>query len=86
MPFGTEADMQGTLTMLFKTWMTGGNPPLFMDFRKVWEPFELLALAKELGVTPWQARPKFIEGVDRPEPLMHLINGGEKEAKRLRAR
>lgn len=50
MPFGTEADMQGTLTMLFKTWMTGGNPPLFMDFRKVWEPAELVARAKDLGI------------------------------------
>jgi hypothetical protein len=26
--------MQGTLTMLFTNWLTGGNPPLFMDFRK----------------------------------------------------
>jgi L-fucose isomerase len=49
-PFGTEADMQGTLTMLFKTWLSGGNPPLFMDFRKVWEPFELLNAARKLGV------------------------------------
>jgi L-fucose isomerase len=49
-PFGTEADMQGTLTMLFSTWLTGGNPPLFMDFRKVWDPKELVAKAKELGV------------------------------------
>ncbi|MBN2263169.1 MAG: hypothetical protein JW735_09655 [Prolixibacteraceae bacterium] len=49
-PFGTEADMQGTLTMLFKTWLTGGNPPLFMDFRKVWEANELLAKAQQLGI------------------------------------
>ncbi len=49
-PFGTEADMQGVLTMLFMNWMTGGNPPLFMDFRKVWEPDELVKKAKELGV------------------------------------
>jgi L-fucose isomerase len=49
-PFGTEADMQGTLTMLFKTWLTGGNPPLFMDFRKVWEPFEIVKAAKNLGI------------------------------------
>lgn len=49
-PFGTEADMQGVLTMLFTNWMTGGNPPLFMDFRKVWEPQELVAKAKELGI------------------------------------
>ncbi len=50
MPFGTEADMQGTLTMLFKTWLTGGNPPLFMDFRKVWEASELKVAAQRLGV------------------------------------
>jgi L-fucose isomerase len=49
-PFGTEADMQGALTMLFKTWLTGGNPPLFMDFRKVWGADELVAKAKKLGV------------------------------------
>ncbi len=29
-----------------------------------------------LSVTPWAARPKFIEGTDRPEPLVHIINGG----------
>ncbi|MFB6341757.1 hypothetical protein ACE1ET_08540 [Saccharicrinis sp. FJH62] len=50
MPFGTEADMQGTLTMLFKTWLSGGNPPLFMDFRKVWEPWELKKKVEELGL------------------------------------
>lgn len=49
-PFGTEADMQGVLTMLFMNWMTGGNPPLFMDFRKVWESDELIKKAKELGL------------------------------------
>lgn len=51
LPFATEADTQGTLTMLFFTWLTGGNPPLFMDFRKVWEPWELEAKVKELGLT-----------------------------------
>jgi L-fucose/D-arabinose isomerase len=49
-PFGTEADMQGVLTMLFMNWMTAGNPPLFMDFRKVWEPDELVKKADELGL------------------------------------
>jgi L-fucose isomerase len=48
--FGTEADVQGILTMLFKTWLSGGNPPLFMDFRKVWEPWEIQKLADEQGV------------------------------------
>ncbi|MBN1127248.1 MAG: hypothetical protein JXA82_19765 [Sedimentisphaerales bacterium] len=51
MPFATEADAQGLLTMLFKTWLSGGNPPLFMDFRKVWEPWEIQAKAKKLGVS-----------------------------------
>ncbi len=50
MPFATEADVQGLLTMLFFSALTGGNPPLFMDFRKVWEKWELEALAKKLGV------------------------------------
>ena len=49
-PFATEADVQGLLTMLFTSWLSGGNPPLFMDFRKVWEPWEIQGLAKGLGV------------------------------------
>ncbi|MCX7045757.1 MAG: hypothetical protein NTX50_09780 [Candidatus Sumerlaeota bacterium] len=49
-PFATEADAQGLLTMLFFTWLTGGNPPLFMDFRKVWEAWEIQALAKKLEI------------------------------------
>ena len=50
LPYATEADVQGLLTMLFMTWLSGGNPPLFMDFRKVWEPWEIKALAGKLGV------------------------------------
>jgi L-fucose isomerase len=49
-PFATEADTQGLLTMLPFTWLTGGNPPLFMDFRKVWEPWELQAQAEAIGL------------------------------------
>ncbi|PID57702.1 hypothetical protein CSB45_05570 [candidate division KSB3 bacterium] len=49
-PFATEADVQGLLTMLFESSLTGGNPPLFMDFRKVWEAREITALAKEIGI------------------------------------
>ncbi len=49
-PFATEADVQGLLTMLFMSWLSGGNPPLFMDFRKVWMPAELRKLAKKLKV------------------------------------
>ncbi len=48
-PFATEADVQGLLTMLFFSALTGGNPPLFMDFRKVWENWELAELVKRLG-------------------------------------
>ena len=32
-------------------------------------------LAGVSSVTPWAWRPKFIEGVDRPVPLLNLING-----------
>lgn len=49
-PFATEADVQGMLTMLFFSALTGGNPPLFMDFRKVWENWELEALVNRLGI------------------------------------
>jgi L-fucose/D-arabinose isomerase len=49
-PFATEADVQGLLTMLPFTYLSGGNPPLFMDFRKVWEPWEINELAKKLGM------------------------------------
>jgi L-fucose isomerase len=49
-PYATEADVQGLLTMLYMTWLSGGNPPLFMDFRKVWEGLEIQELAKKLGV------------------------------------
>lgn len=51
LPYGTEADVQGIFTMLFFTWLSGGNPPLFMDFRKVWEPWEIKKVADELGIT-----------------------------------
>ncbi len=50
MPYATEADVQGLLTMLFMTYLSGGNPPLFMDFRKVWEAWEIQELAQKLGV------------------------------------
>lgn len=50
-PFATEADTQALLTMLFFSSLTAGQPPLFMDFRKVWEPWELKALADRVGFT-----------------------------------
>ncbi len=40
-------------------------------------------LAQVQSSTPWAARPAFIEGVDRPSPVIHLINGGEVAAKTL---
>ncbi len=49
-PFATEADVQGLLTMVFMAYLSGGNPPLFMDFRKVWEAWEIKELAKKIGV------------------------------------
>jgi len=60
-PFATEADVQGLLTMLVTTWLSGGHPPLFMDFRKAWGPEELTSVAKRLkvrfnGKEPWARR------------------------------
>jgi len=50
LPYATEADAQGLLTMLFMTYLSGGNPPLFMDFRKVWEAWEIKELAQKVGI------------------------------------
>jgi len=62
-PFATEADVQGLLTMLFFAALTGGAPPLFMDFRKVWEKWELDELAKKVGVKlPKASHPERSEG------------------------
>ena len=65
LPYATEADVQGLLTMLFFTYLAGGNPPLFMDFRKVWEPFEIKAFAQKLKVpaarAEWAER-GFVDG------------------------
>ena len=60
-------------------------------FHMVWElaPRRLeywMDLASVLSVTPWGARPAFIEGVDRPLPLLYLLNGGEAAAKMARAK
>jgi L-fucose isomerase len=43
-------------------------------------------LANVLSATPWQDRPSYIEGVDRPTPLLYIQNGGEATAKMLRKR
>ena len=39
-----------------------------------------------LSQTSWAARPNFIEGVDRPTPLLYLANGGEDKAKSILAK
>ncbi len=67
-PYATEADVQALLTQLFMTWLSGGNPPLFMDFRKVWEPDEIATFAKDNGIalngdTEWEQR-GFVDGVN----------------------
>jgi L-fucose isomerase len=43
-------------------------------------------LTNTLSATPWAARPAFVEGTDRPLPLLYVINGGETAAKLSRAR
>ncbi|MBA3709305.1 MAG: hypothetical protein H0W83_10870 [Planctomycetes bacterium] len=49
-PFATENDVQGLLTMVCYSALTGGEPVLFADYRKVYEPWEIAKKAKELGV------------------------------------
>ena len=41
-------------------------------------------MANVLSVTPWQQMPLSREGIDRPLPLLFVINGGEIQAKMLR--
>ena len=67
-PYATEADVQALLTQLFMTWLSGGNPPLFMDFRKVWEPNEISNFANSKNValkgdTIWEQK-GFVDGVN----------------------
>jgi L-fucose isomerase len=49
-PFATENDIQGLLTMMAYCWLSGGGPTLFMDFRKVYEPWEIEKNARDLGI------------------------------------
>jgi L-fucose isomerase len=58
--------------------MTWGLTPARLEY---W-----MDLANVLSVAPWQARPGFVEGVDRPTPLLYLMNGGEAATKLRMAR
>jgi L-fucose isomerase len=49
-PFATENDIQALLTMIAYCYLSGGKPTLFMDFRKVYEPWEVDVNAKALGL------------------------------------
>jgi L-fucose isomerase len=57
--------------------MIWGLPPARLEY---W-----MDLANVLSATPWEARPGFIEGVDRPMPLLYVLNGGETQTKLLLA-
>ncbi|MBA3845803.1 MAG: hypothetical protein H0X45_04040 [Planctomycetes bacterium] len=50
-PFATENDAQGLLTMVCYSALTGGEPVLFADYRKVYEPWEIQKKADELGIS-----------------------------------
>ena len=55
-------------------------------FHMTWglEPARLqywMDLTNVLSVAPWQQRPSYIEGTDRPTPLLYLMNGGENMTK-----
>lgn len=63
-PFATENDIQGLLTMISYCYLSGGKPPLFMDFRKVYEPWEIEKISKEikLDLTPYRDKPWMEKG------------------------
>lgn len=50
LPFATENDFQGLVTMVAFSALTGGEPTLFADYRKVYEPWEIQRKADELKV------------------------------------
>lgn len=50
LPFATENDHQGLLTQVVMSALTGGEPCLFADYRKVYEPWEIQQKADELGI------------------------------------
>jgi L-fucose/D-arabinose isomerase len=59
-------------------------------FHAVWNmsPARLqhwMDMTNVLSSTPWAARPSWVEGVDRPQPLLYTLNGGEAATKRLLA-
>jgi L-fucose isomerase len=90
LPFATEADMQGLLTMLFFTYLSGGNPPLFMDFRKVWEPWEIKKLATKLkvkltGKSLWE-KSGFVDGNNSGSAAFDWAGKPGETAKELMAR
>jgi len=67
-PFATENDVQGLLTMICHSYLSGGRPTLFMDYRKVYEPWEIEKNACELDLDltpfagePWMQR-GFVDG------------------------
>ncbi len=67
-PFATENDVQGLLTMIAYSFLSGGRPTLFMDFRKVYEPWEIREIAAEIDLDlkpfaaePWMER-GFVDG------------------------
>jgi len=43
-------------------------------------------MANVLSVTPWSRRAAWVEVLDRPVPLLYLLNGGEAQTKLMRAR
>ena len=69
-PFATENDVQALLTMIAYCYLSGGKPTLFMDFRKVYEPWEIETKAKAIGLDlkkfrneSWMVR-GFIDGAN----------------------
>jgi L-fucose isomerase len=63
-PFATENDVQGLLTMLAYCYLSGGNATLFMDFRKAYERGEIGKIARslKLDLKPYESEPWMLRG------------------------
>ena len=55
--------------------MSTGLPPARLQY---W-----MDMTGVFDASNWSARPKYIPGIDRPEPLLYLLNGGEVNCKTI---
>ncbi len=70
LPFATDNDVQGLLTMIMYSALTGGEPILFAGCRKAYEPWEIQKKADELGIKLDPKSAYMLRG------MIHMNNSG----------